>query len=206
MAQHLYYYLAVSLLLFVVSLHLVWQKRQTLALTSVSYRTFLLVPWRITTFVLAFFGIVLLAPYTGDPTWDYFDASFMAVLTYLTAPWCVGLIYRELKARRFTVAFYIAVCLWMFSTSWSYDLYLVIRDGGYPITWRSNIFASSILYFCAGLFWSLEYRAGRGVTFSFLENDWFSDEDQSFGRVILYGLPFMILVSVLMLTFAFNWF
>ena len=66
--------------------------------------------------------ITLIAPYTGDPTWDYFDALFMSVLAFTTAPWTVGTLYRvvqsQLPARQGFVAFGVG----MFSASWSYDL------------------------------------------------------------------------------------
>jgi len=48
-------------------------------------------------FLIALSAIVILAPYTGDPTWDYFDAAFMSILTYITAPWSVGTLFRFLK-------------------------------------------------------------------------------------------------------------
>jgi hypothetical protein len=196
------YYLSIALLCFLICLGLLWKRRNHIELMSPEYRAFLLVPWRLGTFLVAFLGIVFIAPYTGDPTWDYIDAAFMAILTYLTAPWCVGILYRELKLGAPSIYSYIAVCLWMFSASWSYDLYLLMRDGYYPITWWSNIFASSILYLCAGLFWSLEHRAGRGVTFNFLESVWFAAEPQSFKRLVLFALPFMTLVTVLIVGFV----
>ena len=42
------------------------------------------------TFVVATAGITLIAPYSGDPTWDYVDSVFMSVLAFATAPWVVG--------------------------------------------------------------------------------------------------------------------
>ncbi|MBC3918102.1 hypothetical protein H8L32_11490 [Undibacterium sp. CY18W] len=37
--------------------------------------------------------------------------------------------------------------MWMFSASWCYDLYLLLRDGVYPLTWEANIYAPSVMYF-----------------------------------------------------------
>jgi hypothetical protein len=56
----------------------------------------------------------------------------------------------------------VALCLWLFSASWSYDLYLLLRDGSYPVTWLANLFASSLLYLSAGLFWNLHWTARTG--------------------------------------------
>ncbi len=48
------------------------------------YFKFLFKPWKVTTFVIAAIGMTVVAPYTGDITWDYFDATVMSLLTYLT--------------------------------------------------------------------------------------------------------------------------
>ncbi|NKB35998.1 MAG: hypothetical protein GKR93_02350 [Gammaproteobacteria bacterium] len=145
---------------------------------------------------------MILAPYTGDPTWDYYDATFMSTLTYLTAPWAIGTLFRFIRKQEKLKIAYIALCCWMFSASWSYDIYLVFRDGFYPITWFSNIFASSVLYVSAGLFWNLEYKAGRGVIFGFMESSWPAiDGSASFNKIVLYALPFMILAAAVFIPF-----
>jgi hypothetical protein len=95
--------------------------------------------------------------------------------------------------------------LWMFSASWSYDLYILIRDGSYPTTWLPNIFASSALYILAGLLWNLEYRQGRGTIFSFMEADWPSPVNNVvFPKILWFALPIMALVTALIL--GFFWF
>jgi hypothetical protein len=75
----------------------------------------------------------------------------MSVLAFTTAPWVVGTLYLGVQRRVSWAHVYIAICLWLFSASWSYDLYLVIRDGAYPNTWLANLFASSVLYMRWGL-------------------------------------------------------
>lgn len=146
--------------------------------------------------------MVVVAPYTGDPTWDYFDAAFMAVFTFLSAPWAVGAIYRVARRWLPLKHGYVAVCVWMFSASWSYDLYILLRDGAYPITWYPNIFASSILCLSAGLLWNLDWRPGVGVTFAFMEQEWLrTPERRVFQRVLGYALPFMIIAAAAILYF-----
>jgi len=162
------------------------------------------VPWRLATFVVAMAEIILIAPYTGDPTWDYFDAALMSILTFATAQWSVGTIYLFLRRRASAGEAYVAGCAWLLSASWCYDLYLVFRDGVYPLTWWSNLVASSILYLCAGLFWSLEWRDGRGVTFAFMEPGWPAEAAPTqFRKVVWFALPFMIIVAVATVQFVF---
>jgi hypothetical protein len=55
-----------------------------------AYWRFVARPWNLATFAGAMAGLVLVAPYTGDLTWDYVDAVFMSVLTFASAPWLVG--------------------------------------------------------------------------------------------------------------------
>lgn len=175
----------------------------TLDITRRSYWQFLLQPWKVVTFAIAALGLIFLAPYTGDYTWDYCDAVFMSLLTFATAPYAVGVLYKTLRGQRSAWDAYLALCLWMFSASWSYDLYLLLRDGDYPATWDVNIAASSVLYCAAGLLWNLEYRHGVGVRFAFMADDWLaSPERNSFRRVVLYALPFMAIVSVAILSFV----
>ena len=174
------------------------------SITGPGYWRFLFVPWKVTTFVIAATAMTVVAPYTGDHTWDYVDALFMSILCFLGAPWVVGTLYLAIRGRARPLAVYVAVCLWMFSASWSYDLYIVLRDGaGYPNTWLPNIFASSVLYISAGLLWSLDWRPGRGATFSFLEPDWPDvPPSAAFGKVFWYALPFMVIAAASILYFV----
>jgi len=169
------------------------------------YRRFLFVPWKLTTFAIAAIGLILIAPYTGDETWDYVDATFMSVLTFLTAPWVAGTLYqavRPAESRPTWRQVYVALCLWMFSASWSYDLYLLLRDGKYTDMWLVNIPASSVLYLCAGLMWNADWRLNRGVIFSFMERDWPNvPPTKNFAKVFWVGLPFMIIAAIGVLYF-----
>ena len=83
-----------------------------------------------------------MAPYTGDPTWDYVDAPMMAILTFFSAPWVMGVLY---NVRRTPVAhLLVAASLWMLSASWCYDGYQLL------LLWASPFMllaAWSIIYF-----------------------------------------------------------
>ncbi|MDR3353067.1 MAG: hypothetical protein LBO00_08755 [Zoogloeaceae bacterium] len=174
-----------------------------LEITRRAYWRFLLRPWKLITFAIASLGLMGIAPYTGDMTWDAFDAAFMSALTFATAPWAVGVLYRTLRGQASLAAAYVAACAWMFSASWSYDLYLLLRDGAYPETWAANIGASSILYCAAGLLWNLEDREGWGVIFAFMAEPWPPDaRADGFARVVWFALPFMLLAGIAILSFV----
>ena len=186
----------------IIALVILLQNRNTIILFHKSYWRFLLTAWKLTTFLIATSAFIILAPYTGDATWDYYDAAFMSILTYMTAPWSIGILFRFIKKLEKPRIAYVAVCVWLFSASWSYDIYLVFRDGFYPITWSSNIFASSVLYISAGLFWNLEHLEGRGVIFGFMINDWPSaGTEGNFNKILFYALPFMILAAAVFIPF-----
>ncbi len=190
-------YLAAWAVACAAALALVARDPAAFSLTRPAYRRFLLVPWKLASFVVAAAGLALVAPYTGDPTWDRTDATFQSVLTYLGAPWAVGTLYLALRGRATAKAAYVAACAWLFGASWSYDLYILLRDGAYPPTWAANIAASSVLYLSAGLLWNLDWRPGRGVTFSFLEADWpAAAPAASFARVAGYAAPFMAIAAL----------
>ena len=168
------------------------------------YWVSLLKPWKIVTFLIAAISFMVIAPYTGDPTWDAFDALFMSLFTYASAPWAVGSLYRiaagKLPRRQLPVIF----AAWMFTASWSYDLYIFIRDGRYSPMWFSNIFASSLLYFLAGLLWNLDWKEGKGVLLSFREEAWpYASAAGVFGRIAWFALPVMVLVAAMILYFFF---
>ncbi len=186
------------------AMYFAFKERGSLEFLNKPYWTGLLQSWKVATFLVALTSFIFIAPYTGDPTWDYVDAAFMSILTYLTAPWSVAICYLFIRKQRKAIHFYIAVCLWLFSTSWSYDLYILLRDGSYPLTWLSNIALSSILYLSAGLLWNLEKVEGRGVIFSFMDDNWPTVNNvTSFSSIVWYAVPFIILVAVMILSFVF---
>jgi hypothetical protein len=202
MTQGYIAYLAAWGLACLLAIGLMLHRRQALELFQRSYWLGLFQGWKLIMFLLAASALVIMAPYTIDPTWDYADAAFMSVLTYTTAPWTVATCYLVIRRQRPLVHAYIAVCIWMFTASWSYDLYILLRDGHYPATWLPNIFLSSIMYLAGGLFWSLEYIAGRGVIFGFMDKAWpVLVKPGKFTHIIWYTVPFIVLVTALVIPF-----
>lgn len=197
-------YLAIYSLACLVAAALMVRERNNLLLFHGVYRRFLFAPWKLLTFAVAAVSMTVMAPYTGDPTWDYVDATFMSLLTFLTAPWAVGTLYRAILRTAPLAHIYIAVCVWMFTVSWSYDVYILLRYGYYPPTWLPNIVLSSILYFAAGLMWNLQRKAGRGVVFGFMDEKWPNlDNELGFRQVVWFALPIMLLVTLMIAPFLF---
>jgi len=181
----------------ILAVVIVISKRQHFGFLESAYWRFLAHPWRMIIFIVALLGVVGIAPYSGDPTWDYSDAAFMSILTYVTAPWAIGVLYRFKRFHNDLWSVYVALCLWLISASWSYDLYILLRDGIYPSTWFSNLILSSILYWAAGCLWSLTGSA-EGVTFSFRQPSWFRNEiSVSYWRLLVFALPFILLAAVM---------
>ena len=163
-------------------------------------------PWKVAIFLIALAEMVAVAPYSGDPTWDHFDSFFMSVLTFAGAPWAVGSLFRWFKgkSKKPWRQAYVALCVWLFTVSWSYDLYILIRDGRYPAEWLANMVASSTLYIPAGLLWNLAWTEGKGVSFAFMEEDWPSTPEEkhpAFSKVFWYAALLIFFVAGLILYF-----
>jgi hypothetical protein len=178
------------------------RERRAYDILSTAYLRSLLVPWKVVTFVLAASFFIVAAPYTGDPTWDHVDGAFMSVLTYVTAPWAIGVVVRvrrQLLPRR---QLFVALIVALFSASWSYDGYVFLRDGTYPRTWWANILASGTLYTSAGMMWSLTHVAGRGVVFDFMTDDWYRTPPAKFRKVVIVAVLVTAGMALAMLPFA----
>ena len=194
-------YIAAWVALSVVAVLVVARSPRAFAIARRDYWRLLAAPWKLATFAVAAAGLTVIAPYSGDPTWDYADAAFMSVLAFTTAPFAVGALYKAARRRLPARHGFVAACVWLFSASWSYDLYILLRDGRYPPTWRANLLASSVLYASAGLLWSLE-ATSRGASFAFLRDDWPTPlAGAHFSRVLALALPLMLLVGLMILAF-----
>src|SRR5437867_7318139 len=60
------------------------------------YLSFLCVPWKVALFVPALLFITFAGRYTDDETWDVVTGLGMSILTFLTAPWSLGLLFQVL--------------------------------------------------------------------------------------------------------------
>lgn len=200
LCQKVYTLLWISAML--ISSLMVLRDRKSFGFLSKAYFLFLFKPWKIATFAPGLIFMTFIAPFSGDYTWDYLDGSVMSVLTYVTAPWALGTLWRWTQKQASLKLAFVAACLWMFSMSWFYDLYIFLRDGYYPPTWLANIILSSILYGCAGLLWNLDWNLQRGVFFSFTspKDAWYCVSDQPvFAKIIKKGWMYIAIVLVLCL-------
>jgi hypothetical protein len=197
-----WYYVAAWSAACLLALGLFLRDRSGCATGRGGYWHFLGEPWKLATFAAGAALVTLVAPYTGDPTWDRTDGLFMSVFCFATAPWVVATLFLTARRNAGWTETYIAFCAWLFSASWSYDIYAVWRDGEYPSTWFANLFASSVIYLSAGLFWNLEWQRGRGVIFSFIREGWPSRPAESaFFRLLGYAAVFALPVIAAVLMF-----
>jgi hypothetical protein len=133
----------------------------------------------------------------------------MALLTFLTAPWAIGLIYQVFVGRRPVRYLVVALALLLFSSSWFYDGYLLWRDGMYTRRWAGNLMLSPFIYVAAGLLWNLEAkpRAGfhddSGFQLSFLRADWPKRPvDTRFGPIMLVSIPLILIAAFVLVEFV----
>ena len=173
-------------------------KRQEISFFKRRYFSFIFTSWKLMTFLIAAISITTVAPFTHDPTWDYFDASLMSILTYLTAPYSVGTLARSLKRKGNASEIALSLAFWFLSASGSYDLYLFARDGEYPSTWSANIAPSSVLYILAGLLWNIDWTLEKKTHFSFTDQSWPQPNlGGSFKNIAWLALPIMLAVAIM---------
>ncbi len=132
---------------------------------------FLRVPWKLALFVPAILFVTLAGHFTDDETWDPISGGGMSILTFLTAWWSVGTAARVVRRMRPAREMIVAVAVTLFSSSWFYDGYLLLRDGAYTQRWLGNLMLSPTIYLCAGLVMNLEVRDGK-LAFAFTRSDW----------------------------------
>jgi hypothetical protein len=167
------------------------------------YFRFLCVPWKLVVFVPALVFVTFAGRFTDDETWDVVTGSGMSVLTFITAPWSVGLFYQALMGGRAPRYVIVSVALCLFSSSWFYDGYLFWRDGSYTPRWLGNLLLSPIIYLAAGLLWNLEAKAGGGFRFSFTTPDWPKPPvNTSFRPLLLISIPLILIAAFVLVAFV----
>ena len=178
----------------IVAISLVIARRDTFRLTSRDYQAFLSPVWKLLSFAIAVVGLSILSRYSDDPTWDIPETIILSGLTFVTAPWAVGVVCRAtLGCERGWWEVYVAACFWLFSSSWCYDAYVWAWFGFYPFTWLGNLMISPFLYLLAGMFWSLETRNNVPVL-AFLEPVWFTRDGHSLGSAIAPAIAFIVII------------
>jgi hypothetical protein len=115
------YYITTYPTFTLLALGLLFVYRNRLMLMRREYWRWLLKNWKIVTFILAAVILSSIALISGYPTWDIPETIVICGLTFLTAPWAVGVVYRVIVGyERAWREVYIAIILWLFASSWSY--------------------------------------------------------------------------------------
>ncbi len=165
-----------------------------------SYLGFLAVPWKLAVFAPALLFVTFAGTYAYDDTWDTVTGSGMSALTFLTAPWAVGAMYRVAMGMRPRRDAFLAAVVCLFSASWFYDGYLFWRDGYYTSMWLPNLLVSPYLYVAGGLLWNLEPAEGKWARLSFVRDDWpAAPADRGFKPVLLACAPFVAFAAVVLI-------
>jgi hypothetical protein len=192
-----------------VALSILVKDRKRLLPEWRNYLSFLCVPWKLCLFVPAFLFVTIAGRYTNDETWDFVTGSGMSILTFITAPWSMGLIYQVMIGRRPVRYLVVAIALVLFSSSWFYDAYLLWRDGTYTPRWAGNLMLSPIIYFAAGILWNLEakdrldFRDRWDFRLSFTRSDWPGRPiDTRFAPIILASLPLILIAAFVLVAFV----
>lgn len=171
-----------------------------------AYLRYLLVPWKLAVFAPAAVFVTFAGQFAYDDTWDVVAGGGMSALTYLTAPWAVGVFYRCGKRLRPRWHELLALVACLFSASWFYDGWLLLRDGYYPETWLPNLGISPALYLLAGALWNLEVTVDGKPTFGFMRPQWpqTSPVAQMRPMLFLMAVPPIILAAVILI-FSVRW-
>jgi len=179
--------------------------RKTLLREWRNYFRFLAVLWKLAVFAPALLFVCFAGRFTDDETWDFVTGSGMSILTFLTAPWAIGLFYQVLRGERPRRYIIVASALCLLSSSWFYDAYLLWRDGVYTQRWWRNLIASSVIYVAAGFLWNLEAESGGSYSLSFLRRDWPKPPaNMSFRPFIFVAIP-LVLVAAYVLLASVRW-
>jgi hypothetical protein len=177
--------------------------RQIRALRANDVVRFLSTPWKLALFVPAILFTTFAGHFTDDETWDVVSGGGMSVLTVLTAWWSVGTIARVVRRAAPARHLPFAVALTLFSSSWFYDGYLLLRDGAYTARWLGNLVLSPTIYACAGLVANLELRDGR-LSLAFTRSDWprpMSPSPRAW-PLLLASVPFVLVAAYFLVGFV----
>lgn len=119
----------------------------------------------------------------------------MALLAVGTAWWSVGSFARIALRRERPLVGLVALAVTLFSSSWFYDGYLLLRDGAYTPRWLGNLMLSPMAYVAAGFVANLEVHEGK-VALAFTRDDWPKPASQkpSWG-LALATLPLVLLAA-----------
>lgn len=193
-------YLLIWIVLCILCVTLIWRRRETLLLLKREYWIFLLKPWKLITFLIAVISLCFISTLGYDPTWDIPETILMSLLTYCTAPYSVGIMYRFYRAMWSSLQeLFIAIILLFFSACWLYDAYvmLFLMRWDYPLSALWNIGISPFFYIFAGMLWSMDYRKWPGVVLIYTQKEWihFLWEKSAFSKMFIAMIPIFLFMG-----------
>lgn len=168
---------------------------------------FLRTPWKVALFAPAMLFVTFAGRFTDDETWDVVSGGGMSVLTVATAWWSVGAAAQVVRRARPVSHLVVALALTLFSSSWFYDGYLLLRDGAYTQRWLGNLMLSPTIYLCAGVVLNLELREGR-VALAFTRAEWPrpvptpTPTPTQTWRMLLAAVPFVVVAAYFLAGFV----
>ena len=200
-------YLIAWVLALVFALGALVRQPKRFEITQRAYYRLLGIRWKLWTFAAATALITGVAPWSGDPTWDATDSILCSVGVFVTAPWSVAVVARARRGDVDRLRLLVA-CILFFVPCWTYDGYILIRDGFYPTTWSSNLIVSGMITALAGLLWNLDHRTADAplFQFSFTQNDWLAAQPLPTSRVLLVGGCFAAPVVLMVAYFLYDYF
>lgn len=197
------WYVAGWVMFCAVAAAVVFRDREVLHRGWRAYWGYLTVPWKLAVFVPAFLFVSFGGRFTDDETWDVVTGGGMSLLTFFTAPAFVGIVYQVFAGRRPARYLIVAVALLLFSSSWFYDGYLLLRDGRYTSRWWSNLMLSPVIYLAAGFLWNLEARGGVLPSFGFTRPDWPArPADSGFLPIVIGAIPLVLVAGFFLVAFV----
>lgn len=188
-----------------IALLMILRAEDHFGLLSRAYARFLLEPWKLGIFALATASITLAAPYSGDPTWDVPDSLLVSLVVYLTAPWAVAEIARSWRRLDQGARRYAAIMI-LLTPCWTYELYILFRDGIYPPTWQSNLVLSGMICVFAGLLWNLGWKESEASRFTFRWEEWPPADRSPFRKVLPMVVVLASPVALMVLAFVYLFF
>jgi hypothetical protein len=151
-------YLAVYSLLSLMCIVMIIRNRRSHNFLTKEYIQFIFRLPRFIIYILGSLALILPVPYLNLHSWDYPIAVFQPIFAYLTAPWAVTVFHKMVKGTARFSAAYAALCMMLFTGSWSVEIYLLFRDGYYMPDWLGNIPVGIVCYITMGIIWNIPWK------------------------------------------------
>ena len=141
-----------------ISFIIIVLKRKEFGFLTGDYFKFLFTRERISIYAIGTIALIIPAHFMELHSWDYSIAVFQPILAFLSAPWAVEVFCQFEQKKAKAIEVFTALCLMMFTGSWSVEIYLLLRDGYYMPDWLINIPIGIVCYLIMGTLWNVEWK------------------------------------------------